>query len=39
MQSLGGVQKLWYSSVVCSGPTARLEDYGVVAVIDGSKSE
>ncbi len=33
-----GVQRLVYSLSISGGPTAGPDDYGVVAVIDGSKS-
>lgn len=26
-----------YNSIVCNGPTSPPDDYGIVAVIDGSK--
>lgn len=26
-----------YNSIVCNGPTSSPDDYGIVAVIDGSK--
>ena len=32
-----GIQRYEYSSVICGGPTESPNDYGVVAVIDGSK--
>ena len=32
-----GVQNLVYSSNTCCGPTTPPHDYGIVAVIDGSK--
>ena len=34
---IGGIQKLEYNLTVASGPTSPPNDYGIVAVIDGSK--
>lgn len=38
MFCVDGVQRLAYTSAIAGGPTLTPEDYGVVAVIDGSKS-